>query len=139
MAGSSSLRSQDWRAIIRLVGECRELGDDRHAWRSHLVEQLARLVDADLGMCGEQAGCLDAAARDLGVTEWGWERGFERAPVADLLAAFESDPDCCKLVSVYFKWLALDDGVCCTRKQLMDDREWYRSADFELVSRPSGV
>jgi DNA-binding CsgD family transcriptional regulator len=138
MSKSASLRLQDCRAIYRLAGECRELGDDRDAWRSHFIERLAGLVDADLGFCGEQAGCLASGARDLGVTEWGWEHGFNRAPVADLQAAFEHDPHCSKVITAYFGRLAREDGACCTRRQITADREWYRSADYELVARPSG-
>src|SRR5262249_27638858 len=48
MSKSTHLRVSDCRAILRLVGECRDLGDDRDAWRLHFIEQLAGLVDADM-------------------------------------------------------------------------------------------
>jgi hypothetical protein len=71
VAESSSLRARDVRAILRLVGECRDLGDDCAAWRGHLIAELSRLADADLAMAGEMAGCRAQRPVDLGTAEWG--------------------------------------------------------------------
>ena len=68
--------------ILRLVGECRELGDDHDTWRLHLVERLAQLVDAEIGICGEMAACDGLQPRKLGVTTGGGENGFDRAGLA---------------------------------------------------------
>jgi hypothetical protein len=55
MSRSARLGSQDWRAIIRLVGECRELGDDPHGWRRHFVGQLSRLTGKKQDDAGQLA------------------------------------------------------------------------------------
>src|SRR5262249_46211201 len=44
MSRSAALRAADVRAVFRLVGECRELGDDALAWQRHLVAGVARLT-----------------------------------------------------------------------------------------------
>ena len=41
------IRLSDVEAMLRLVGECRELGDDPILWRQHLYGTVAKLVDAD--------------------------------------------------------------------------------------------
>jgi DNA-binding CsgD family transcriptional regulator len=53
MGESVRLRLSDVRAVYRLIGECRELGDDAVAWRLHLVKGAMRLAGARVGMCGE--------------------------------------------------------------------------------------
>jgi hypothetical protein len=35
MLKSARIRLQDARALVRLVGECRDLGDDPVVWRLH--------------------------------------------------------------------------------------------------------
>jgi DNA-binding CsgD family transcriptional regulator len=53
MGESVRLRLSDVRSVFRLIGECRELGDDAARWRLHLVEGAMRLAGARVGMCGE--------------------------------------------------------------------------------------
>jgi len=43
---SSRLRLQDVRAAFRLIGECRDLGDDAEAWRGHAFQGLGPLLSA---------------------------------------------------------------------------------------------
>lgn len=74
------MRLADVRAVFRLVGECRELGSDWHAWRAHMLDGLRRLTGAQvalylhishLGSSREQiaealdSGFLDDAGRAL--------------------------------------------------------------------------
>jgi hypothetical protein len=53
MGKSQRLRVSDLRAIYRLVGECRELGDDATAWRHHLLAVIRVLFDAGTAVGGE--------------------------------------------------------------------------------------
>ena len=53
MPKSASSRAGDGRAIINLVGECRELGDHWEGWLGHLNRGLMRLTDAYLNLSGE--------------------------------------------------------------------------------------
>lgn len=139
MAESSRLRVQDVRAILRVAGECRELGNDVKAWRGHLIAQLAKLVDADLGFCGVMADCRALRPRDLGVVEWGWENGFDRAVFLTQMARMNADPTYSPATNIYFSRLAQEDGVCHSRPEIIADRDWYRSHDYQSISRAYGV
>jgi len=139
VAESSTLRVQDVRAILRLVGECRDLGDDRLAWRGHLLAELARLADADLGMTGEMAGCRAQRPIDLGAAEWGWENGFDRNLYIEQMKRMHADPNYSPAMNLYFSRLAREDGVCHSRRELIPDRAWYSSHDYNSIHLPYGV
>jgi DNA-binding CsgD family transcriptional regulator len=136
---SIHVRVSDCRAILRLVGECRELGDDRDAWRHHFVEQLAGLVDADMGDCGESGGQGATGQRSLGVTHWGSGNCGDLAAFGELNAMIARDPALYELLFRYFERLAGDDGVCHSRREIILDREWYPSASYQVVHRTLGV
>jgi DNA-binding CsgD family transcriptional regulator len=139
VAESSSLRVRDVREVVRVVGECRELGDDRLAWRGHLIARLASLTDADLGFSGEMAGCRSQRPVDLGVVEWGWENGFDRSIFVEQMSKMHSDPSYSPAMNLYFSRLERDDGACHSRRDLIRDREWYRSHDYRSIHRAFGV
>ena len=140
MSKSGSLRLHDARTIIRLIGECRDLGDDATAWRDHWIAELARLTDAHLGHAGEMAGCRALRPRDLGVTVWGWQTGFTDANVVEAqLDAFRKAPDYSPALLDHLRRQAVDDGACHTRKDLIPDRPWYRSPDYDVVQTAFGV
>jgi hypothetical protein len=48
MAKSKTIKNADILEMLRIVGECRELGDDPIIWRQHFYGRLASLIDADL-------------------------------------------------------------------------------------------
>ncbi|MEW4569258.1 helix-turn-helix transcriptional regulator [Tautonia sp. JC769] len=140
MARSAQLRSQDWRAILQLVGECRELGDDRSAWREHLMAQVARLTGSDLGMTGEMAGCRSPHLRDLGVVTWGWQTGFVGRQVFEVhVEAFRHDPGYSPTMLKGFGLLAVEPAATFSRTDLMEDRPWYRSLEYQLIHKAYGV
>lgn len=140
MSRSVLLRAQEWRAIMGLVGECREMGDDRHAWREHLLAGVARLTDAALGMTGEMANCRSQRPRDMGVVTWGWQTGFVRPEVfEEHLRAFEDAPDYCPSVNKVFGHLADKHSVGLRRTDVIKDREWYRSLEYSVVSGSYGT
>jgi DNA-binding CsgD family transcriptional regulator len=139
MSKSAKLRAEDWRSILQLVRECRELGDYRKLWRRHFIEQLCRRVGADLGYCGEMAGCTALTPRHLGVVVQGDESGFDRAIFEEQNAAFEKDPTVFWSVLKYFQRLIQQEGVCHSRQEIIADREWYRSADYQLIQRAFDV
>jgi hypothetical protein len=78
MSHSTALRLADLRAIHRLVGECRELGDDPVRWRLHQFAVLARLVGGGVVMGGVFAGIRSGRIVGVGLIDWGWENGFDR-------------------------------------------------------------
>ena len=50
MSKSERVTAAHERAVGRLVGECRDLGDDAVAWQHHLLAGLRRLTGAGLGI-----------------------------------------------------------------------------------------
>jgi len=139
MSRSDNLRSQDWRAILRLVGECRELGDDKNAWRGHCVEQLAKLVDANVGFCGEMSGVNALKPVPLGAVDWGWDSGFNRSLLIQLHDELRNDPNLYTVALRYYEKAREEDGACHTRRHVMEDRDWYKSNDYHVVQRACGL
>jgi DNA-binding CsgD family transcriptional regulator len=152
MSKSCRLRLHDLHAIDRLVGECRDLGDDSLAWRDHGIAQLARLTDADLGHLGEMAGCRALEPKDLGVTWWGWRTGCRALMPEDFGVTWwgwqngfvdehtntrthEHSP----AMIVYFRKNLVEPGVCHSRRQFIADRDWYASHDYQVIQRTFGV
>ncbi|WP_435018366.1 response regulator transcription factor [Tundrisphaera sp. TA3] len=139
MSKSNQLRVDDLRAIWRLVGECRDLGDDRIAWRDRWVAGLSDLVDADIGLAGEMAGCHELMMHDLGVTFW-WRPGtLDLATLMGHLAEFRSDPRYSPAMIEYFRRFREQDGLCLPRTGFIDDKAWYRSSDYRLIQEPFGA
>ena len=56
MPRSEWLRLKDVRAVYRLVGECRELGDDSMTWQRRLLTELTKLVGGQVGLGGCEGG-----------------------------------------------------------------------------------
>jgi DNA-binding CsgD family transcriptional regulator len=139
MSRSSCMRVRDVRAIFRLVGECRELGDDWLAWRAHLLAALANLVDADLGSAGEMRGCGSLRVADLGVAAWMRPGLFDPARIDATMDEFRSDPARTPILLEYFRREPLAEGACLARNDLLDDRAWYASNDYEVTYRPCGT
>jgi hypothetical protein len=63
MPRSEVIRASDVRAVFRLVGECRELGDDAPRWWAHFLGGLAKLAGASFGFGAEIGGCLSGPCR----------------------------------------------------------------------------
>src|SRR4051794_1066555 len=76
MPRPASLRASDVRAVFLLVGECRELGDDPLAWRSHLLSGVAGLTGAGLAINYEGQW---EPFQPTSVVDWGWQNGFDHA------------------------------------------------------------
>lgn len=143
MPKSASLRLDDLRAIHELVGECRELGDAASLWQGHFAAGLAGMIDADMIGCGEVTDLLaDDLPRILGMTEWGWENGFNVDGWRESCRLFESHPDLA-FNPTFRKYLGRvkdgADGECQSRTDLTDDRDWYRAWAYEHIVRVIGA
>lgn len=139
MSKSSHLRTADVRAIYELAGQCRELGDDPHVWRRHYAAGLGRLIATDLVFCVETAGCRGGRMADLGVAEWGWEHGFDRAGWVQAMIEFRHDPAYSLGLQHYFRRFAADDGTACSRRELIPDEAWECSFDRDVIHRTIGI
>jgi DNA-binding CsgD family transcriptional regulator len=141
MAHSALLRVQDVHAIYQLVGECRELGDDAVLWRRHWFAGLGKLTGAGLVLGAEVADVRAGRTRHLGVADWGWENGFNRLGWDRAQAEMTADPTLSRTPAIaeYLERMALSDGICQSRTDLLRDAEWYRSWDYENLHLAGGV
>ena len=139
MSKSGQLRSRDVRDLFQVVGECRELGDDRAAWRSHLIGRLATLTGADAGLKGEMADCRSGKNTDLGVIIWAPEGFKPPAYWSEHLARFRENPGYSPALSTYHHLTRTDPGRALSREDFIADRDWYGSHDFLKINEPLGV
>ena len=135
MTRSDSLRFRDVRAIFRLIGECRDLGNDPGLWHRRLLEGLALLF-----------GVVQAAGGELY-----WERpGRHLQPVSAYNVTAEPAGD--EAFDAYRRDEAWDGDpviqaisklpgklITRTRRQLVPDAEWYGSDTFNQNRRPAHI
>jgi DNA-binding CsgD family transcriptional regulator len=139
MPNSAHVRLSDVRAIFQIAGECRDLGDDPHAWRLHFARELGRLIGADLVFCVETEGCRARRPVDMGVVAWGWEHGFDLAGWSRAMAEFRQNPFYSLGLQRYFERFTERDGVVHSRQDLISNREWDRSFDDQIIHKTIGV
>jgi DNA-binding CsgD family transcriptional regulator len=135
MSKSRRLRLQDVRRAFRLVGDCRDLGDDPAAWRLRSFEGVMRLVGGRAVIGGEMR--WPRGPRPTEVVQ-ALDAGFEpreRALFAEFMRA------CGPSGHPLFVPLSKLSGRLITRtcRQLLDDAEWYRSPCFDQYIKPTGV
>jgi hypothetical protein len=138
MGRSAQLSIDEVSAVFRLVGECREMWSDAHAWQEHLVRGACRLTGTATGQFNEQRLAADLSSTQILDETFAGDCRDERsavAPHADVRghtnrAAFFSR--CMHLAS-----RALSDGHA-HRPALPapSDREWYRSLVYNEYRRP---
>lgn len=136
MTKSDRVRLKDLRAAYRLIGECRELGNDPHAWRTHILEGLRELTGAQVA--------LYLQIHDLGTA---------RERLDELLATGLADPAQQDLWAHYQRERAyLDDpfhlgyfrnfnGSLRTRnlEDVVESRPWCMSRHYNDYLRPCGL
>jgi DNA-binding CsgD family transcriptional regulator len=137
MGQSSALRVQDMHAIIALVNDCRDLGDDFAAWAGHFATGMARLTGADFGI----TGVLDSSPK--GVTHragaaWGWENGFDLRVWQQVMDACGGRLEVSPFLAAYFGRAEGADGAGLTRRDLVADRVWHASTHFREAHEPMG-
>src|SRR5215212_3419529 len=83
MNTSTDLPISEIEAAFALVGECRELWADAHAWQTHLVQGACRLTGTANGQYNEQQITPDlSVTRILEETFWGnWRDASQQASV----------------------------------------------------------
>ncbi|MFO0960127.1 MAG: helix-turn-helix transcriptional regulator [Isosphaeraceae bacterium] len=141
MSKSAVLRAGDARAIVQLVNDCRDRGDDWGAWQSHALEGLIRLTDSELGIGGEVVGARAPKYDHLSPPLFRSLDGF-RVDMAEL-ARVTSDHDLIRdaspLVSHYMGRWREQDGVALTNRDFFTEREWANSYDQRTMGAVSGT
>jgi DNA-binding CsgD family transcriptional regulator len=135
MGKSGLLRVQDVRDAYRLIGECRDLGSDATLWHGRMLEGLCRLIGAPVATGGggrwmrPQRDIEPTLAVDVGLDSHG--RRLYTAYMRELGPS--DDP--------IFEALKHNSSplIVCTRRQLVSDAAWYRSAAWNDYRRPIGL
>lgn len=129
----TSLAIDDVRALVRLLGELRELGRDPSAWRDHLLDSLARICHAKIAVASElrvnppppvgevRTDCA-AAVTPVHLVHRGVEGESERFFRDCYWYSHDDDDPLDGLLSLYGK------AFTVVRRELVDDRRWYASA-----------
>jgi len=135
MSKADLLRAQDVCAAYRLIGECRDLGGDPALWFPRMCEGLCRLFGASTATAGEgwwrrPHGPIEPiSAFQFGLTGRYYEL-FMAYMRANEIAA---DP-------IYRPLQHVPDRLITrTRRQVISDAVWYRSAVFNEYFRPTGI
>jgi len=129
MPFSRHLRFEDVRRVFRLLGECRELGNSAIPWKRHAMEGLCHLMGAKSGA----------------IMEFPWQRPRLPGALAQVVAVgFNS-----KQRAIILEWFRTawpkdlgpfftatqqltDLVVTRARTQLVDDRSWYKSSEYDV-------
>jgi DNA-binding CsgD family transcriptional regulator len=141
MPKSQRIKHADVREMLRLLGECRELGDDPIVWRHRLMGGIARLVDADFAAGGEMQGCATGAVRSSGAAVWGLDHGFDLRGLQIIWEWNAVDPYYSQLWKRAHERLQQGPRPEFTlaRQQLLSPREWDRSPDYQIAMRTLGA
>ena len=129
-----TLRLQDVRLAFRVIGDCRDVGDDTSQWQELAMQALSRLVGAVAVTGGEGH----------------WHRPLKPpAPVS--VCSIGLDESAKVLLSAYvhefgvhadpiFRSLQRRSSRLETvrRDEVVSDRDWYRAATFVDYSSPAG-
>ena len=134
-------RLRDLRAVYELANECRDLGDDTTVWRGHLFARLGGLIGAGVVMGGDLTGLRAGRPYSVGVTEWGFDGGFDKRGWDRATAEFARDPSLARTPALaeYVRRMRSADGVALARSDLLPDTEWHRAWDYENLHRAVGV
>lgn len=142
MSKSVMLRSPDVRAIVRLVGECRDLGDDWSAWLGHCLQGLMMLIDGELGLGGEVGGARGGVwLNEISPPAMTGRPGFDFDPgrIVEVIQQHNLVPGESRFVDGYLvRWLR-EDGIALSNRDLFAVREWEASTDMRTVGEAWGT
>jgi DNA-binding CsgD family transcriptional regulator len=128
-------------AAVRLVNECRELGDDAGAWQRRLVAGLLELTGGMVAAVGpsppHQRSRLDRLPEWVaGQTGGGWPS----PEIRDRWLAWGRDPERIAAHPAVVRFFARPEPtLSLTRRELVDDRPWDRSAFINEHLRADGM
>lgn len=128
MPSSQRLRLEDVRRVFRLLGECRDLGNSATLWKRHAMEGLCGLMGAKSGVALEfpwqrprpPRALVQVVAVGFDPTQWAFILEWFRT-------AWPNDP------GIFLTGMQHLTGEVVTRArtQVVDDRSWYRSPEYE--------
>jgi hypothetical protein len=102
------------------------------------MSELARLTGAGLVIYGDVAFPPGGPPQFRSAVDFGWQNGFDKTVwlqvVKELPQHVLESP-----LHHYFRRLPDIAGACLTIKDLIRDREWHQSLNYQLLHRPVGI
>jgi DNA-binding CsgD family transcriptional regulator len=133
---SERLRLIDVRQVFRLLGDCRDVGDDPAAWPQVLVGGLTRLLGGQVVIVSEIG--LEPPGRPprfVPMADCGLIAPTSRAIWQEYAGGQEF-----RQLAVFQRFVCLSSALTTkSREQLVGDAEWYRSDEFNVFHRPMGL
>jgi DNA-binding CsgD family transcriptional regulator len=136
MGESASLRAPDYRAILHLVGQCRDLGADPYAWRLHLLTQLCARLGARVGAGGEATGVDRGLFIPLSTVDMGWENDRQRQALLDWM---QLQAQRRKPAGLFPLAPPAAGAILQSRDDVYTDAQWYNSVQYSDYLRRSEV
>jgi DNA-binding CsgD family transcriptional regulator len=136
---SKRITEQDLQNIFTLLGECRELGDDYGQWRTHVMQGLARLVDAELIMHAAMTGIDERRNCMHSGSAWGFQNGFNLAGWIELAKNYGPDFSVTVLQMLTRIRASSESGLTLARQSIIPTKQWESSFDCQIVSRTIGT
>lgn len=140
MSKSDRVRATDELAVLKLVNECRERGDDAAAWQKHLVDGLLRLAGGMVAAVGaappHRTGMLET------MCDWSDQHiggGWPSTAVQRRWIEYGKNPQVFAEHPATASFFSRPEpDLTLTRRELVDDRTWDRSQFVNTMLRPDG-
>jgi DNA-binding CsgD family transcriptional regulator len=131
---SGRVRLSDLRRAYRLIHECRDLGHDPAAWARHATEGVSRLAEAQIVLLFElQPPTPESPPANELLADCGWSSGGQRALWERL---YKEEKVYAHEAITFTRFLVLPHTFLTrSREQLVDDREWHSSFEFNELHR----
>jgi DNA-binding CsgD family transcriptional regulator len=136
MPPARSITAVDMQSAYRLVGDCRDLGDDCPAWQQRLMDRLRVVLGAQVVIIGNTLDFRPGATpRSVSVMRSGWrDADAERAWMTYASSVpLTRTPEFTRVAGRANPQLTL------TRDDIWDPVSWYRSQTFNERHRLSGI
>ncbi|QEL16364.1 helix-turn-helix transcriptional regulator [Limnoglobus roseus] len=140
MSKSQRVTAADEVAILRLMNECRELGDDAMAWQQRLISGLQKLTGGMVAAVGP----TPPLRGELGVLqEWVGQQlggGWPSESLRRKWEALAADPMAMQAhpaVSAF--WAMPEPSLSLTRREIVPDHVWDRSPFVNDLLRADGM
>lgn len=122
MGKSEQLWWDDVRRVFRLIGEVRELGRNMDAWNQHMLDELSRMIGANVAFSAEACMPFTDSAEDyVSFRDQGWGTGNEREAWISSCDLYDDNPTAAWLRNVG------DRSFTFPRQVFASDRNWYQS------------
>ncbi len=124
------------REVIRIVGECREMGADASAWHAHATRRLCDLTGSRVGIAANLRDFEPGHdPRGLTLFRFGWPDAAAEEHWNEYASTVPA-----RRTPEYARLVGFEGSlVTRTRRQLWDDVTWYRSPTFNEHHRVSGI